>query len=197
MTRAVLVLCVVACSRPVWAQEISAQEYATYIDWRDGRDDPRLKDASDELKLQKIAKSLGMKPAHLQTIIDRVAPVAKTIARDTESVVQTALRETPLKGRVVEVHVDANQAHVVLGIKWRCGDSRDADKEAAFAGWAAARGTIVRTVVLWCVDAQDTKQFSARAAASGLGRIDKGQIDRFAASRYIRLLEEVKRGPHQ
>lgn len=178
--------------------DVSQDEYALFMDWHDGREDPRLEKDDEATKIQKIARTLGVKLAQLKAVIEKVKPVADTIAKDTEKAIIATLDTTPLKGSVLEVVVDARQSHVIAYVKWRCGDKRDADKEAAYAGWAvAASAPIARTVGVWCVNSVDTKLFSAKAAKSSLARIDRGSIDRFAEARYIRLFEEVRRGPHR
>ncbi len=177
--------------------EVAPRDYQLYMDWMDGRQDPRLAGLSDDVKRVKIAKTLGVSAAELKQVVDRIAPLAPTLARDTERAIASAGAETALKARVLEVHVDAEQGHVVAGFKWRCGDSRDVEKEASYAAWATAEGgPVVKTLVLWCVDEHDTKLFSATIGRTAFERINKAGIERFAASRYIKLFEEVKRGPH-
>ena len=200
MMRTVLALAVtLLATHAVLARgpDVSPADYQLYMDWRDGREDPRLEAQSEEQKLARIAKSLNVKPADLKRVVERIDKVAATLAADTEKAIQQALAETALKGRVLEVHVDAGQGHVVAGLKWRCGDTRDADKEAAWAAWAANDGgRVVQTLVLWCVNDVDTKLFSAKIGRAGFEKVAKDGIERFATSRYIKLFEDVKRGPH-
>jgi hypothetical protein len=178
--------------------EITSEEYGYYMDWVDGREDPRLASLDDAGKVKKIAPTLGIKPAELQAIIAKVDPVAKDVGPSAEKAINAALDESPLKGRVLEVHVDAGQGHVVAGVKWRCGDKRDIEKEAAWAGFAvAAGGSVVRTAVVWCVNEIDTTLFSAKASRANLTRINRDQIERFALARYIKLFEDVKTCPHR
>ncbi len=177
--------------------EVTPDEYQLYMDWTDGKQDPRLEGLNDDQKRAKIAKNLGVKPADIKRAVDKVTPVAGTIEADTKKAVMEAASGTVLKGRVVEVMLDASQGHVVAGFKWKCGDARDIDKEAAWAAWAAAEGgPVVKTLALWCVDGSDTKQFSAKIGRTAFEKISRDQIERFATSRYIKLFEEVKRGPH-
>jgi hypothetical protein len=199
--KAVLAAAVVAVlsDGAVWARgpEITPVEYERYMDWKEGRLDPRLEKLSEDQKLAKIAASMGIKPAELKKAVDKVTPVAPSIAADSERAIQASAQETPLKGRVLEVHVDADQGHVVAGFKWRCGDERDADKEAAYAAWAVNEGApVAKTLVLWCVNEIDTKLFSAKIGRTAFEKVQKDQVDRFATTRYIKLFEEVKRGPH-
>ncbi len=178
--------------------DVSQVEYALYMDWHEGRDDPRLEALDGPARLKKIARTLGVRSADLKAAIDKVQPFADTIAKDTEKAIMAVLATTPLAGRVLEVVVDARQSHVIAYVKWRCGDKRDADKEASYAGWAVAqRAEIVKTVGVWCVNSVDTKLFSAKVSKQSLALINKRSIERFAQARYIKLFEQVKRGPHR
>lgn len=178
--------------------EVSSKEFQLYMDWMDGKDDERLAKLKDKDKRVKIAKNLGVSVSELNRAVDKVTPVAATLAKDSEKGVRDAADTTPLKGRLVEVHIDAGQGHVVAGVKWRCGDARDTDKEAAYVAWAVSDGAQpVKTLVLWCVNEGETKLFSAKVGRDGFEKITKDQVERFASSRYIKLFEEVKRGPHQ
>jgi hypothetical protein len=86
----------------------------------------------------------------------------------------------------------------VAYVKWKCGDQRDVDEEAAWVAWAVNQGGgVVKTAGVWCVNEIDTKLFSAKIGRASFERIRKEAIERFASSRYIRLFEEVKRGPHR
>ena len=83
-------------------------------------------------------------------------------------------------------------------VKWRCGDLRNVDAEAAYVAWAVAdRGEVVNLVGLWCVDANETKMFSGQIGRSAFTKVRKARIPQLAASRYIRLFQDVKRGPHR
>lgn len=177
---------------------VSAAEFALYMDWINGRQDPRLKDLSDSQRMRKIAVNLGVRVADIVAAVSKVTPVAATIAEDTTVALRRSLASTPLQGRILDLAVDAGQSHVIAHIKWRCGPLHDLEQEAAYAGWAsAAAASVVATTVVWCVNTKGTKLFSARAANSGLMRITKTSIPRFAKSRYIRIFEGVKTGAHR
>ena len=180
------------------ALDVSAEEFGLYMDWMAGREDPRLEKYNDAQKRKKIARSLGVQVKVLGAAITKVGPVAGTLPQQTSSAIRAGLETTTLKGRILDVIIDAEQAHVVAGVQWRCGDPRDFDKEACWAAHAVGQtGRIVKTVGLWCTDSTGIKQFSAKIARSAAQRISKSSIERFAGSRYIRLFEEVKRGPHK
>jgi hypothetical protein len=176
---------------------VQPEEYTLYVMWRDGREDTRLKKLSDDVKVKKVAQSLGVSSKELQRVIDKVDPVMATLKDDVEKAVRAAMAQTPMAKRLISVELNTETEHVVALIKWRCGDPRDWDKEAAHIAWAAASGGPVTKILgLWCVNDLDTKLFSAKIGRPGMDRIDKNAIDRFASSRYIKLFEEVKRGPH-
>lgn len=178
--------------------EIRAAEFQLYMEWKLGREDPRLQSLSESVKLKKIAASLGTTSQTLQAVVDELSPLDGTFARATQESMRAALEKTLLRGRILDVVVDAQQAHAVLGVKWRCGDPHNLDKEMATIAWAAGEGApIVETLALWCVDERDTKQLSAKVARRAFERINPATIERFASSRYVRLFEDIKRGPHQ
>lgn len=179
------------------AGDVTVEEYQLYMDWVDGRQDPRLEKFSDAKKMQKIAKNLGVKVSAIKAAIAKVEPIKEQVGPDAEKTIRDALGQTPLKGRIKKVVVDAQQGHVIAHVQWLCGDKRDAETEMAFAGWAAAQASVVRTSALWCVNSAGTKMLSGKAANSALKKISKGSIPRFARARYIRLFEGVKFGPHK
>ncbi len=175
----------------------TADEYRIYIDWRDGCLDPRLAAHSDASKLKKIATNLGVNTGRLQDIISRVEPESASIQQRIEGALQAALQSTPLASRVDLVTVDVDSGHVVAGVRWKCGDPQDISQDAAYAAWAASQtDALLSTVGLWCVDDFGVKQFSATIGRSGMNRIERADIPRFAASRYIRLFEKPKFGSH-
>jgi len=184
-------------SVPAAASEISAEEFAMFVDWREGRSDPRLAKLDETSKLKKMAKQMGVSAKALRRAIDKVRPIATTIGKDTEHSIKRALEGTPVSSRVLDIVIDSRDSHVVGYVKWRCGDQRDLEKEAAYIAWSLKEaGGIVKTLGLWCVNSDDTKLFSARIGATAFGKIRRTSIPRFAISRYIRLFEGVKRGPH-
>ena len=178
--------------------EVEAAEYGYYRAWVDGREDSRLMDLDEKTKLKKIAKQEKITVSDLQAIIEKVGPLADSLGSVNEKEIRNRLDQTVVKGRVQEVEVNLGTSHVVAYVKWVCGDKRDIDKEAAYVAWAVGQaGPLVKTLGLWCVNGSGTKLFSAQIGRGGFGRIRKGTIERFAATRYARFFEQVKRGPHQ
>jgi hypothetical protein len=176
--------------------EVTAREYQLYMRWREQRDNLAASRLTDEQQVVRAAAALEVKPSELRQVIAKVEPVQPRLAADTERAMVAALASTPLKERLLEVHVDSHLAHVVAGLKWRCGAPIDRDKEASLAAWAAREaGRIVETLVLWCVSDDDATLFSAKIGRSAFEKIARDGIERFAATRYIKLFEEVRRSP--
>ena len=182
----------------VQPEEITAREFQLYMDWKEGCEDERLAEVSEDVRYKKIAKNLGVSAKELKATVAKVEPLAKDIPEATKRAIAAAMKATPINGRHLETLIDAEQGHVVGGVKWRCGDARDIDKEAAYVAWAVAEGgQVIETLALWCVNEIDTKLFSAKIGRNGFARINKSGIERFASSRYIKLFEGIKRGPHK
>lgn len=187
-------------SLPVRAQglDVTARDFELYMAWKDGREDPRLEKATDKVRKQKIAKSVGASVKELDAAVIKVEPVAAGLANANEKSIKEALERTPLKGRILEVEVSTGQPLVVAGVKWQCGDARDHDKEAAYVAYATGQGSkLVRTLALWCIDDSKRKLFSGTIDRTGFEKISDRAIERFASSRYINLFVGVKRGPHE
>tara|TARA_Y100001934_G_C12010707_1_gene612142 strand:- start:121 stop:660 length:540 start_codon:yes stop_codon:yes gene_type:complete len=178
--------------------EITVEEYRSYRAWVDGKEDPRLAKLSDEAKLKKIARQEKLKLSVLKTRIAKVEPVIGDIGPDTQQAIRNALSQTVVASRVREIEVNTDSDYVVAYVKWECGDKRDIDTEAAYVAWAASQsGEIIKVLGLWCVNSNDTKLYSAQIGREGFMRIAKRSIPRFARSRYVRLFQGVKRGPHK
>jgi hypothetical protein len=176
---------------------VTPKEFQLYFDWKDGNDDPRLAKDNGVARLKKIAKNLGISPAELQRSIDKVEPLFSAIKADTEAAIRIELGKTPLKKQVASVEVNIDTNHPVALVRWTCGDPRDTDKEAAYVAWGVAQGgSIIKTAAVWCVNEAGTKLFSAKIGRDAFERVDVKSVERFATSRYIKLFEDVKRGPH-
>lgn len=189
-----------ACSvliAPAIALGISAEDYQLYMTWASAQEDPAVTKLSEDARVALVAKNEGISQNVLRAAITAGSSAAPTLKKDSETAIAARLEQTPLKGRVREVHVDAASGHVVAGVKWLCGHAPDHDKESSYAAWAVAEASpVIGTLVVWCVDDKGTKLFSAKIGRSSSMKITQASIDRFASSRYIRLFDDVKRGPH-
>jgi len=177
--------------------EITPEEYASYRAWVDGKEDPRLAEFSDEIKMKKIAKQEKIKVSDLKARVEKVTPAVGAIKSENRVALKSALDQTVLKARIKEIEINTSSAYVVAYVKWECGDKRDIDKEAAYVAWAAGQaGQVIKVLGLWCVNSIDTKLYSAQIGRESYTRVKKTSVERFAVSRYARMFEKVKRGPH-
>ena len=193
---AVLLLLVTGLAR-AGDVRITPEEFQLFFDWKDNKDDPRLVKDNDANKIRKIAQSLRVNATDLKKAIGRVEPAFPTLKADTEKLIREQLDKTPLKKAIRDVEVNIDTNHPVALVKWTCGDARDSDKEAAYVAWAVSQGgSIIKTAAVWCVNEADTKLFSAKIGRDQFQLVDVKSVDRFASSRYIKLFEDVKRGPH-
>jgi hypothetical protein len=180
------------------AADITATEYALYMDWKDGREDPRLAHLDDAAKLTTIAKSLGVSVGALEKAIQKGTQESPTLVQNASQKIRQAIQRAEVGMRVLEVEVDASHGHVVAGVQWRCVDVHDTDKDAAYIAWGVAQSEpLVQTLALWCTDTSGVKMFSAKIGRSAMEKIQVESIERFASSRLIRLFETVQRGPHE
>lgn len=177
--------------------EVSPQEYALYKDYLEGRADERLATDDEETKLKKIAKTLGVNLNELKAAIEKVKVAQPSLNQDTVAAIRASLEQTPLAARVLDVELNTDTRHAVAYVKWRCPDKRDVDLEAAYVAWAIGDSNpLVNVLGLWCVNEIETKLFSAQIGREAFTKIRKSSIPRFAASRYIRFFQKIKRGPH-
>ena len=176
---------------------ITARDFRLYMDWQDGRLDPRLAKDSEESKLLKIAKSLGVSTQVLKDAIALVEPQLPTLADRVKQSIEQGLKTTPLEKRLVDVKVDVSQADVVAAVAWRCPNETTIDIDAVQVAYSTmAAAPLVQALAVWCVDDKGDKLFSAKIGRGAAQKIQASQIERFASSRYIRLFETIKRGPH-
>jgi len=181
-----------------YAGRLNSEDYSLARDWYDGKEDPRLEKFSEKNKKKKIAKSLGVTVSRLEEATRRYEAAIGALKDGTEKAIRTNLSKTPIAERILSVELNTETRQAVAFVQWTCGDKRDVDQEASYVAWAVSKAAQVAEILgLWCVDKAKTKQFSAQIGRTGFTRIDKERIGRFASTRYARLFEQVKRGPHQ
>ena len=188
------------CLAPITAlaADVSPTEYALFMDWKNGQEDEKLAEDDQETKTKKIAESLGVTVAELEAAIAKVQAVESTLGTSTAEAVKGSIKQTPMAGSLLDVEINTETRHAVAYVKWRCPDRRDIDLEAAYVAWAIGDSNpLVNVLGLWCVNEIDTKLFSAQIGRESFTKIRKSSIPRFAASRYIRFFQKVKRGPHR
>lgn len=180
------------------AIELTAEEFTQYRTYVNLKDAPKLANLPEKQKRAKIAQSINITPAQLDVAIEKGEKAGDGIGDRTVAAVQAELAKTPLKGRVKEVTIDTSSEQAVIFVKWQAGNALDFDKEACHVAAAVkAGGHIVSLVVLWAANANDVTVFSARVGRNAFTKINPATINSFASSRYIKMFEQVQRGPRQ
>lgn len=193
-------LTILAFAGPSLAQtvdSVTCDDYQSYMAWKDGIQDPRLAEDSDDERYKKIGKTIGLSAVDLKAVVSKVEPLQGQLKGAWESKIKQSLAQTPVNAQVKSVEMNVQTGSPIAYIEYRCGETAKIDRDATWVAEAVrASGGFVKTVALWCTDAKGIKQFSAIIDRSGFEKIRKSSIDRFASSRYIRLFTDIKRGPH-
>ena len=179
------------------ADSITSEEYRQYMGWKNGIEDPRLAEETDDGKYKKIAKTMGLSAADLRAVVEKVQPVAGALKSTWEQKLKVSLSQTPVQAQIKSIEMNVQTGSPIAYVEYACGATAKADRDATWvAEGVRASGGFVKTLALWCTDPKGIKQFSAIIDRSGFEKIRKSSIERFASSRYIRLFTDIKRGPH-
>lgn len=178
--------------------ELTADEFNQYRTYVSLKDAPKLANLAEKQKRAKIAQSINITPAQLDAAIAKGEKAGEGLVDRTVAAVQAELQKTPLKGRVKDVSIDTSSDQAVIFVKWQAANALDFDKEAChIAAAVKAGGHIVSLVVLWAANANDVTVFSAKVGRPAFSKINPATINSFASTRYIKMFEEVRRGPQQ
>jgi Txe/YoeB family toxin of Txe-Axe toxin-antitoxin module len=176
---------------------VTCDEYQNFMAWKDGIQDPRLAEDSDDERYKKISKTIGLSAEDLKAVVGKIEPLQGKLKGAWESKIKQSLAQTPVNAQVKSVEMNVQTGSPIAYIEYACGETAKIDRDATWVAEAVrASGGFVKTLALWCTDTKGIKQFSAIIDRSGFEKIRKSSIDRFASSRYIRLFTDIKRGPH-
>jgi len=178
--------------------QLSPEDYTYFKTYQLYKDAPKLANLPDAKKRVKIAENLKISVSRLNTAIQNGLKAGNNIEELVKTSIQEALAETPLKDKVLDVTINTQTEHAVAFIKWRAQNPLDFDKEACYGAFSVKEGgPFISIAVLWAVNNNDVTVFSAKAGRSAFEKISKSQINNFASTRYIKMFEEVKRGPQK
>jgi hypothetical protein len=178
--------------------EMTAEEYQIYKTYQEINGDPKLASMAEKVKRQKVADATKTTVKVVDAAIEKGKQFGEGIGDRTAEAIKTELAATPIGSRVLDLKVNTETDRAVAFIKWRAQSTLDFDKEACWAGLAVKEGGhIISIMVVWAVNSQDVTVFSAKADRSALLKIQKSSIPNFASTRYIKMFEEVQRGPQQ
>lgn len=192
--RAALVL---ALAAPVAVQaevpDFSRAEFKLFRDYQAALKDERVQKIPEANRLAAIAKNFKVTQKALAEAVEKGEKYPE-IGKTLESEVRSQIDAGELAGKVHEIKVDDSDAHVVTFLAWKNDNPDKLEQEAALAAIAAARGApITSTIAVWAVDAATgRKVFEAKISADAAGRFNPDRVAMFAATRYIRIFENVR-----
>lgn len=172
---------------------LTAEEYKLYKDYLAALEDERVKKIPEEKRLAAIAKNFRVNEPTLTSAIAKGEQHAEDLAARSEEAIRALIEETPLKGRVFRLEVEAAGGHVIAFIGWNNLEGTKLEEEAAYAAYAASKGApAASTIAVWANDAgSGQKVFEAKVSGSAAAKFNKDRVGMFA-SRYIRVFEDVR-----
>lgn len=201
----------IALSSPslVLASELSQLKaadfrYASYF--KEAQEHPAIsKLKSDDAKVAAVAKDLKIKPKELAAALEKMEAAGgdvESITKAVESAVKAAAESTRVKGKVLDVLVNAEEPkHVVLYVRWQSSGSRDVVKEAStIAAIVSAETPLVSTLSLAAISpkaGKDSKDavWSGKISAESMAKVQKSRIDDYGDRLYKGLFEGVESQP--
>ncbi|MCK6552492.1 hypothetical protein L6R52_42080 [Myxococcota bacterium] len=194
----------VALASDLSALKASDFYHAAYF--KDAQEHPAIqKLKSDDAKLAAVAKDLKIKPKDLTAAIQKMEAAGgdvESITKAVEAAVKAAAESTRIKGRLLDVLVNAEEPkHVVLYVRWQSSGSRDVVKEAStIAAIVSAETPLVSTLSLAAISpkaSRDSKDavWSGKISSESMAKIQKSRIDDYGDRLYKGLFEGVEAQP--
>ena len=203
-----LAIAVVAISAAGEAQaaeisQISAEDFFGAVYFKNALDHPQIaKQKNRKRQIRMVARDIRWKPRRLTAALEKMESLEGDPVALAKQAVLTALDNTRVKGRVLDVLINADEPkHVVMYIRWRGSRRKDAVKEAStIAATVGATTPLVSTLSLAAIHpkAQPTSTravWQGKIASSAMGNIRASRIEDYADRLYARLFEDVKALP--
>ncbi|MEM7676475.1 MAG: hypothetical protein AAF449_10775 [Myxococcota bacterium] len=183
--------------------EISAQEFFAATYFRNALSHPQLAaQKSRKRQIRMVARDIRWKPKRLTQAIGKLDALDGDPLALAKEAVMTALNKTRVKGRILDVIVNADEPkHVVMYVRWRGSRRKNAIKEAATIAAAVGEATpLVSTLSLAAIhpkapDTSTRSVWQAKIASSAMTNIRKNRIEDYADRLYARLFEDLKAFP--
>ena len=182
-----------ALARPaaVDPRAMSADEYKVYRDYQSALKDPRVQKMPAPKRLPAIARNFHLPETKLERIVAVGEKSADGLVKANEAAARAALERSPLAGRISSVELVDQLGRVVAYVSWKNLDKARLPQEASHVAKTVVQAApLVSIVAVWsCMGT--TKTFTAKIRASAAEHIDEARIEDFAATRYLRLFEDV------
>jgi hypothetical protein len=173
---------------------MNAEEFKLYKEYLGALGDERVQKLPENKRTSAIARNFKVSEKVLAAAIEKGARAGDAAGRDCEAEVRALADKAGIGVRVVEVKVDDTEPHVVTYLHWRNEESEKLEEEVSLLALLASEGSpIASTIALWATDkASGRKVFEAKISASAAAKFSRDRIPMFAATRYIRVFEDVK-----
>ena len=183
--------------------EVSAEEFYGAVYFRSALEHPQVaKQKNRKKQIRLVARDIRWKTKRLTKAIEKVESLSGDPVELAKQAVKAALEKTRVKGRVLDILVNAEEPkHVVMYIRWRGSHRKDAIKEASTIALTVGQAApLVSTLSLAAIHpkaaATSTKAvWQGKIAGSAMGNIRESRIEDYADRLYARLFEDVKALP--
>ena len=160
---------------------------------------PKIQKLSESAKINAVAKDLHAKPGKLKEAVEKVGALGGDPAELALTAVKSAFEQTRVKGRVLDVLINADEPkHVVIYVRWQASTQPDVVKEASeIAHTVATKAPLVATLSLAAIHPKAPKDskdavWSAKIGRDRMASIQPKRIDDYADKLYKRLFEGVE-----
>ena len=183
--------------------EISAEDFYGAAYFKSALEHPQVaKQKNRKRQIRMVARDLRWKSKKLTQAIEKLDGLEGDPIALAKEAVLASLEKTRVKGRVLDVLINADEPkHVVMYIRWRGSRGKNAVKEAATI--ASAVGTaapLISTLSLAAIHPKAAPTstravWQGKIASSAMGNIRESRIEDYADRLYARLFEDVKSLP--
>lgn len=169
---------------------MSADEYKLYREYQAALEDPRVVKMKASRRLPAIARNFGVNRHKLQRVVTKGEKSAEGLVAENQAAVKAALAKSKVAAKIASVELVDQSGVVIAYVSWT-GDKDRLPQEASYVAKAVAEASpLVSIVALWSCMGR-TKVFTAKIRTSAAERIKASRIEDFAATRYLRLFEDV------
>ena len=127
-------LTLLAFAGPSLAQtvdSVTCDDYQSYMAWKDGIQDPRLAEDSDDERYKKIGKTIGLSAVDLKALVSKVES-----SRVLGTQIKQSLAQTPVNAQVKSVEMNVQTGSPIAYIEYRCGETAKIDRDATWVAEA-------------------------------------------------------------
>ncbi|RMG11105.1 MAG: hypothetical protein D6729_18490 [Deltaproteobacteria bacterium] len=171
---------------------MSADEYKLYREYQAALEDERVKKIKPKRRMRAIARNFGVPLKKLARVVKKGEQVADGLVEANQAAALKALKSHPKVGSLIRDLELVDQGGVVVAyVNWVNSDKDRLAQEAAYVARIVAEAApVAHLLALWSCNGT-VKVFTAKIRSSAAARIREERVEDFAATRYLRLFEDV------